>query len=455
MRASARVVVVVMLALPFAMGIVWLLALPPAHGPDEEAHIDYVRTLVQTHRFPTLGFSQGEGWTEGHQPPLYYALCAALSPFLGVGWSLRWLSLVLSVLSLVASYGIARKVLPPWPKEAACMAATAGLLPMFSFLSVTVNNGALLQLLVAVSLFIGVHPASWRGLRGIVASAVVACAILTKLSALFLLPWLLFSWLRMTLQRRLPWREFLDLSGRLLLVVTLVAGWWFWRTWVLYGDPFGWHQQMASSPALVRTERVTPGYLYAVTVEIWRSLWAAFGPSARRTAGPSVYIVVSIVAGIGATGIVRSLWPGTASRVIGALLGGGVIALLGWPLAVPWFAHRYPAAGSLPIKLLLTVALGGILALPKPHWWPPPHARSEIGRLALAFLLLLLGVYRYNVDFPQPQGRFLLPTAPALVFFVELGWIALLGWERRWWVMGGALSLALAGNVAALVTYGS
>ena len=70
-------------------------------------------------------------------------------------------------------------------------------------------------------------------------------------------------------------------------------------------------------------------------------------------------------------------------------------------------------------------------------------------------MLLLLGVYRYNLDFPQPQGRFLLPCAPALVFLIHLGWLAIVGWERRWMVFLVGLGLACMGNIIALVSYGT
>lgn len=444
------------LLIPLAASLLWLHSLPPAHGPDEEAHIDYVRVLATERHLPTLSFRQGGAWSEGHQPPLYYAIGAALAPVLGVGWNLRWLSLVMGIGSVAAWFGIARRLLPDAPWEAACMAAAAGLLPMLSFLSASVNNGALVQLLIGIVLLIGADPSRWVGWKGVGAAALVGAAILTKLSALFLIPWLACAWIRMAMEGRLSRTDVLGLTGRLVLVAGVVAGWWFWRTWILYGDPFGWQQQMAASPSLVRGDRVSPGYLYAVTLELWRSLWAAFGPSARQTAAPSVYIVVSLIAGIGAAGLVCSRWNGAIGRAAGALLGGAVVALLGWPLAVPWFGDRLPLVGGVPVKVALMLATAGLIvaSVRRVRWRLEADARRETGLLGLAFLLLLVGVYRYNLDFPQPQGRFLLPCAPVLVFFIQLGWIALLGWKRRWFVLAGVLLLAAVGNVVALVHYG-
>lgn len=447
--------IAVVMAIPLAAGILWLHALPPAHGPDEEAHLEYVRALAAERQFPALRFTYGGGWSEGHQPPLYYAVAAAASSVVGVGWSLRWLSLLMAAGSVVAYYGIARRLLPASPFSAAVMAASAGLLPMFSFLSVSVNNGALVQLLVALALLVGVNPPRWKGWRGVGAAALVGGAILSKFSALFLLPFTVLAWVRMTAERRLSPSRCLGLTGKLFLVVAVVAGWWFWRNWLLYGDVFGWSQQMAAAPSLVRRERISPEYLYAVTVELWRSLWAAFGPSARQTAGPSVYILVTIVAGVGAAGLVSSRWEGRIGRGVGAVLGGAIVAFLGWPLAVPWFSARMPVIGGVPVKVALLFVVAGLLmaGMGPIRWRPGAHVRREIALLGLAFLLLLVGVYRYNLDFPQPQGRFLLPCAPVLVFFIHLGWIAIVGWERRWFVLLPGLALALMANVAALMRY--
>ncbi|MBN1424465.1 glycosyltransferase family 39 protein [Candidatus Fermentibacteria bacterium] len=453
--ARTRALIIGVMAIPLAAGVLWLHALPPAHGPDEEAHLEYVRALATDRQFPALRFTHGGGWSEGHQPPLYYTVAAVASAAVGVDWSLRWLSLLMAVGSVVAYYGIARRLLPGAPVSSAVMAASAGLLPMFSFLSVSVNNGALVQLLVALALFVGVDPTRWDGRRGVGAAALVGGAILSKFSALFLLPYTVLAWVRLVTERRLSPSRCLALTGKLLLVVAVVAGWWFWRNWLLYGDVFGWSQQMAASPTLVRRERVSPEYLYAVTVELWRSLWAAFGPSARQTAGPSVYILVTMVAGVGAAGLVSSRWDGRLGRWAGAVFGGAIVSFLGWPLAVPWFSARMPAVGGVPVKLALLCVVAGLLiaGMGPIRWRPNASARREIALLGLAFLLLLAGVYRYNLDFPQPQGRFLLPCAPALVFFIHLGWIAIVGWRRRWFVLLSGLALAVGANLAALTHY--
>ncbi len=453
--ATRKILPGLLLLLPFVLGAAWIISLPPGHGPDEEAHVGYVKVLVEERSFPVLSFSSQVGSAEGHQPPLYYMIAALASPVLGLGWGLRWLSLLMGFGSVLAYYGIALRLFPGRRLEAASMAATAGLLPMFSYLSATVNNGAMVQLAVAVVLYLGVEPRRWRGARSWWMGGFVAAAVLSKLSGLFLIPYLLIAWMRLLTEKRLSLEEVIRLSGRLFLVLLLLTGWWFWRNWLLYGDPLGWQQQMASAMALVRRARITPEYLYAVAVELWRSFWAAFGPAARQTASPSVYILLAMTVAPGVAGLMAARWSSRYGRLAGALLGGGVVAFLGWPLAVPWFSAWSPLVSGFLAKLLLALAVAALLvpAVAKIRWQLPGAIRREIGLLGLAFFLLLVGVYRYNIDFPHPQGRFLMPCVAPIVYLLQLGWIALLGWNRRSIPLGGGLLLALAANVLSLIHY--
>jgi 4-amino-4-deoxy-L-arabinose transferase-like glycosyltransferase len=444
-----------LLCVPIIAGLAWMVSLPPAHGPDEVAHLAYVEHVAQERSLPSLRFSADGGWSEGHQPPLYYLVAALLSPLVGTGWGVRWLSLVMGAGSVLAYYGLARRLTGISKTEAALLASATGLLPMFSFLTATVNNGAMVQLLVALVLWLGVEPWKWRGARSLWMGALVGGAVLSKMSGLFLIPYLICAWGRLYLDHSLSWKDVLGTSGRLLLVVTVVAGWWFWRNWLLYGDTLGWQQQMASAQTLVRRERLNPAYIYAVTIELWRSFWAAFGPSARQTAPPSVYILLSLLVAPGLGGLVASRWPGSPGIIVGAVLGGSIIAFLGWPLAVPWFAERVPFLKGFEAKIVLALVFAGILfgALRNVRWRMHPPIRRETGLMGLAVVLLVIGVYRYNVDFPQPQGRFVMPCAAPILYLIVLGWIALFGWEKRRIPMVGAFLLALLANALALASY--
>ena len=115
------------LLLPVIAGLVWTVSLPPAHGPDEIAHVAYIEHLAVEKSFPTLRFSEDGGWSEGHQPPLYYILAALLSPIVGTAWGVRWLSLLMGAGSVSAYYGLALRLTHHKKIEAAILAAMTGL----------------------------------------------------------------------------------------------------------------------------------------------------------------------------------------------------------------------------------------------------------------------------------------------------------------------------------------
>ena len=446
--------IVAILSLPVIFGVLWVCSIPPGHGPDEEAHLAYIRVVREKGGLPLLSFSTEGSWSEGHQPPFFYVTAAVVSVLLGPEWGLRWFSLILGIGSILAYYGLACKLFPGHRLTAAAMAATAGVLPMFSFLTATVNNGAMVQFFVAVVLYLGVSPVRWKGWQSVAMGLLIGAAVLSKLSGLFLIPFFVVAWGRQWTEKELTFNNFIRLTGRLMVILILFTGWWFWRNWLLYGDIFGWQQQMASATALVRRVRLTPDYLYAVTVEIWRSFWAAFGPAARSTAAPSVYILIACVVSPGIAGVVASRWSDRTGRIAGAILGGGMISFLGWPLAVPWFSTISHHAGGLAVKVLLSLILAaGFYRFLSIRWYPPQVIRRETGLLALAVFFLLLGVYRYNIDFPQPQGRFLMPCVAQIVYLTQIGWMAILGWHKRWIPLVGGLVLAIAGNCIALISY--
>ena len=116
---------------------------------------------------------------------------------------------------------------------------------------------------------------------------------------------------------------------------------------------------------------------------------------------------------------------------------------------------RSPFIAGIGAKILLAVITSGILLIVLRHvrWTMKEPIRREVGLLGLATVLLVIGVYRYNIDFPQPQGRFLMPCAAPILFLLTFGWVALFGWERRRIPMIGGLLLALIANILALVYY--
>jgi hypothetical protein len=84
------------------------------------------------------------------------------------------------------------------------------------------------------------------------------------------------------------------------------------------------------------------------------------------------------------------------------------------------------------------LALAG-LAVWLARRWPsqPAHTRWGLALLALLFALILGGMAQYNLDYIQPQGRYLFPAAVTVALALAVG-LAEMG-ESRW--LGPALLL--------------
>lgn len=239
-------------------------------GPDEPAHIIYVRSLATDLRFPRLthgeednAYLPGAARThEAHQPPLYYALaalvwraCARLPDQVvtyrdkatgelrsyavpGPVRPVRMLSVVFGALTLLFVWAMARTAFPGRPALWLAAVALIGFTPMFTYLSGVINNDALLAPAFAL---IGWQ---WARLLRFGASAkdmaiaglLLGVALNVKETALGLVAVLLVV---LALARGAGLRaQRAQHAAMALLLAAVVGGWWLVRKWALYGTPF-------------------------------------------------------------------------------------------------------------------------------------------------------------------------------------------------------------------------
>ena len=170
---------------------------------------------------------------EGSQPPLYYALAAALTSWIDVDdlveivilnphaergvplapdnknmvvhssreafpWRgsvlavhlIRIFSLLLASGTVLCTYLLARALVPGQPAVALSAMAFNAFLPMFLFISASVNNDTLVVLLSSIALVMMVRIVQRDASRGFMVAlgVVVGLACLTKLGALGLIP---------------------------------------------------------------------------------------------------------------------------------------------------------------------------------------------------------------------------------------------------------------------------
>lgn len=274
---------------------------PIGEACDELDHIRYVEHLVRFGSFAPISAGTQMPYTlEAKQPPAYYFLNAGLmlgfgrcgqqlapelernpnGPSMGpdapevywfihppvpndlLPWThlMRLVGLLLGVGTILLTFATVREVLPSRDHVplALCAAALVGLLPTFTFVTATVNNDNL-AILVGAAICYRLMRILARGttLRdAVILGALLGLALLSKMNTLGFIPVVFFVLFVNKVKLRdggdAVARQPSSLSAQILrglstrvLVVSLalaaclvIAGWWYARNVLLYGDVF-------------------------------------------------------------------------------------------------------------------------------------------------------------------------------------------------------------------------
>ena len=420
----------------FALALLYGIVTPPFEMSDETRHFAVVKYMADTGRLPVQqpGEAQRHWSHEGNQPPLYYALAALLTGWIETGtWDdvywynphtsagvplradnenmtihtdresfpwrgytlavhlIRILSSLMGLGTVIFTYRIALLLFNGHrPLAAATMAVTA-FTPMFIFISAAVNNDNLVILFCTLATWLLVKMAQ-RGTRPADAlwlGALVGLGGLSKLYALGLAPLaiLLFLWQGFRRKDWRPlWRHSLLFGG----MVFLLAGWFYIRNLLLYGELLA--VNLMTHVAGSRDAPLTLPTFLAEFEGLRIAYWALFG-GVNVLAHPWIYRLldaVSLAAAAGLAGLAGfRLWKKRLpypNRVNPAAL----FILTGW-LAIM-------AAGFLVWNLNLTAAQGrlffpaiaaisSLLVLGLSGWLPPRLAHWPPAALAAGLFL--------------------------------------------------------------------
>ncbi|MCB0112919.1 MAG: phospholipid carrier-dependent glycosyltransferase, partial [Caldilineaceae bacterium] len=320
---AERMAVVLIIGVFAALGFAYSVRVPPFETPDEVHHYAFARHLALGNPLPIQTTDSRGRWEhEGTQAPLYYYLLGRLiagidqsdfdaidqvNPYANLGNPLypgnknymlysaverpsagtvlavyvgRWFSLFLGIFTLLFCYGIARLAFPGSVALPLLALATTAAIPQFQFISATVSNdnavilfgSAVIFWLARLLTFAPERPLRWwdLGILGVLLGA----AALSKLQGLGLLGlaglvicWL--AWLRKDV--RLLLRAFLPVA----VPVVLIAGWWYWRNFSLYGDWLGVDQLLSING--MRSEPRTAAQFWGELRGVRYSFWGLFG----------------------------------------------------------------------------------------------------------------------------------------------------------------------------------
>ncbi len=342
-----------------ALAILYSLIIPLFEGPDEDDHFRYGKFLADQHALPVQEFVAGGGAAghQGWQPPLYYSLAALLiSPidttdyaqhlWRNEGWAAigdpaccgrniyyhtdneafpftrttlavhlaRLLAVCFGAITVAATYALAKifvgalpvaldnsavKLVPLLPLAAAAVVAFN---PSFLFASALVSNDTLLAALSALVLLLWVRLLVGIQTSNLASAALlgflIGLALLTKTTALALLPFSLAVF-GLAAWRRRDYHTIVFGSASMLGVIVLLAGWWFVRNAVLYGDPLA-YRLMTVSAIFERSGPLTLPELFQISLPwLWQTFWGGPTPGDFSPVLLAALFLVTILAGLG------------------------------------------------------------------------------------------------------------------------------------------------------------
>jgi hypothetical protein len=444
-RCRAGGLLAALLLLFIALATWYSLAIPLGEAPDEVPHFTYVRYLARYGRLPTTADEH-----EAFQPPLYYLMGAALTfwvedaadapfavrhnaqydaadprapknlllhtadetwPF--QGWALAWhlvrlLSVVLGATTVWAIYRLGRLLFPAQPAIPLAMAGLVAFTPQFLFLSAVANNDnaatafSALVLWQTAALLQDRRPASFWPRRGLL-GLLLGLGLLSKASLLALVPIVVLALLVPAIRRGTGQNTGGRARGRssqapsllralgglavALGIAAAIAGWYFVRNQIFYGDPLAWSFVLETNA--LREGPFTAEVLGWLLRGVFRSFWLGWIGLAFDE---FVYWLIAAVC-------------------LGAVAGFGA-----------WLIRRWRDL-DLALRWML-----GLLGL---------HAAITLASL-LQWTATVLGT---------DQGRLIYPLLPAVAMVLASGWAWWVG--ERWrrgvlaGLVGGMLLLAV------------
>ena len=314
---------IALLAAYVGLALAYSLAAPIYEPTDEIRHFRYVRHLIVYRDLPV---QQAEGSrAQSHHPPLYYALSALVSSWVPVSqdvyyepptnpywgyryWEVsddnknqylhgdeggllaggvqlavyvvRWFTILLGAVAVWLTYRSGLLVTGGSVALSAGAAALLALNPQFLHLSGAVNNDIAATLWGAAGLYLALSVVregpNLR--RDVMIGLVIGLALLTKLNLAALIAPTVFAYLLGARSRDgclFNWRSFL--RGAVIIggLSAILAGWWFWRNQVLYGDATS-----LSKVSELWSGREPAESWWALRQSLpylWSSLWGRFG----------------------------------------------------------------------------------------------------------------------------------------------------------------------------------
>ncbi|MBI5650585.1 MAG: phospholipid carrier-dependent glycosyltransferase [Chloroflexi bacterium] len=432
-----------------ALGIFYSITTPLFETPDEREHFAVIQHIATGRGLPVQAEPPDHfARQEGSQPPLYYLLGAALtfwidtSDFPGIVWEnphygytvpgivndnknlfihtalesfpyrgavlairiARWLAVLIGALAVLFTFLFAREILRD-PFLAVLASAVVAFVPQFIFISGAVSNDSTIAATSAFALWLIARMMRAQPTTRNVLALGIACglAAISKVSGagLFALALVALGW-QMWHTRQQPnfFRNIILNFSLFTFTFSLVAGWWYARNLVLYGELTG--TELMTRIFFARETPLTFDQLIAQLAEVWETFWVGFGWGNVR-AQPAIYSIIAVA-------------------VLASLIG--LIKFMIYDLGFRSFvASRVRSKQKSEII----------------------NHKSQILIPALWFIIVLAALVRWMMVTQAPHGRLLFPALPAIAVLVVFGLAQIGNWKLEvgsWKIAARILSFA-------------
>lgn len=449
---------ILLIAVFVVLAGVYSIVTPIFEASDELWHYPMVK-YVADHGFGLPVQTPGEvtAWRqEGSQPPLYYLMAAALTggidssnlatirrqnPHADIGivvpdgnlnmvvhhrmmedfpWTgtvlavhlARFLSVLLGAGTVAVTFSLARRLFPKRPEVIVGATALNAFLPMFLFISGSVNNdnlsnllGNLLTLEVVMLLTTDRQP-TWRmyTILGITAGA----GLLAKFNIGFMLPLVALALIVLSLRFRSLKPVILGgmISGGLTVAL---AGWWYWRNWQLYGDPTGLNVFLDIVGR--RGIPANAAQLWAERYSFLDAFWGFFG-GVNLPLSENLYAIFNAVGLIGSVGSVTFVLSCFAKerisrRTVEQAFPYAVTLLwiaINFVSYLRWTSETPASQGRLMFGALSSILIWLAVGL---TWWMPRRARQTV----MSVIALFFGIAALAIPFTVIQPAYASPES--------------------------------------------
>ncbi|HSH04080.1 MAG TPA: DUF2142 domain-containing protein [Anaerolineae bacterium] len=293
---------------------------PPFEATDEIRHYRFVRYISENKSLPVQGEEACR--SQSHHPPLIYVVAAVVTGWIETGQDLcytpeenpfwayrywevgvdnknqflpqeRWeywsgealavhlarlVNVVVGALTVGVTWYLGRLLWPERRWWALTAAAVVGFNPMFLYMAGAINNDVMAALtgtaVLAASAQLAQDEAGLSRRWGMILGGLYGLALMSKfnLAPVVLLPAVVMTWVAW---RRGTWRVWAEAVGAAVVMSVAVAGWWFIRNLMLYGEPTG--VRAVTELWGVRDPRDSFWLAVSELPYAWSSLWGRFG----------------------------------------------------------------------------------------------------------------------------------------------------------------------------------